>query len=98
MTDQIDPRLIAPNTRPPFLPADFVKDGMRVGLGTGSTGQVFSGAPTFGARVRHEGLRINPAVPTSTRTVKSGGCGGGRNWRVKLGSMLSPWTKRAGWT
>lgn len=46
--------------------ADFVQDGMRVGLGTGSTAAWL--VRKLGVRVRHEGLRII-AVPTSTRTA-----------------------------
>ncbi len=46
--------------------ADFVQDGMRVGLGTGSTASWL--VRRLGARVRLEGLRII-AVPTSTRTA-----------------------------
>jgi ribose 5-phosphate isomerase A len=47
--------------------ADFVKDGMRVGLGTGSTASWL--VRRLGARVKHEGLRII-AVPTSARTAQ----------------------------
>ena len=47
--------------------ADFVQDGMRVGLGTGSTAAWM--VRRLGARVRQEGLRIL-AVPTSTRTAQ----------------------------
>ncbi len=47
--------------------ADFVEDGMRVGLGTGSTAAWL--VRRLGARVRDEGLRII-AVPTSTRTAQ----------------------------
>lgn len=47
--------------------ADFVQDGMRVGLGTGSTAAWL--VRRLGARVRQEGLRII-AVPTSTRTAQ----------------------------
>lgn len=46
--------------------ADFVQDGMRVGLGTGSTAAWM--VRRLGARVRSEGLRIT-AVPTSSRTA-----------------------------
>ena len=45
---------------------DFVEDGMRVGLGTGSTAAWMVRA--LGERVREEGLRI-VGVPTSTRTA-----------------------------
>ncbi|MDH5452199.1 MAG: ribose-5-phosphate isomerase RpiA [Paracoccaceae bacterium] len=44
----------------------FVQDGMRVGLGTGSTAAWMVKA--LGERVRDEGLRIK-GVPTSTRTA-----------------------------
>ncbi|SDW30225.1 ribose-5-phosphate isomerase RpiA [Roseicitreum antarcticum] len=44
---------------------DFVQDGMRVGLGTGSTAAWM--VRCLGERVRQEGLRIT-GVPTSTRT------------------------------
>ena len=47
--------------------ADFVEDGMRVGLGTGSTAAWL--VRYLGHRVREDGLRIK-AVPTSTRTAK----------------------------
>jgi len=45
---------------------DFVEDGMRVGLGTGSTAAYMVRA--LGDLVRDEGLRIR-AVPTSIRTA-----------------------------
>lgn len=45
---------------------EFVEDGMRVGLGTGSTAAHMVRA--LGALVRDDGLRIR-AVPTSTRTA-----------------------------
>jgi ribose 5-phosphate isomerase A len=44
---------------------DFIEDGMRVGLGTGSTAAWM--VRSLGERIRAEGLRIT-AVPTSTRT------------------------------
>lgn len=47
--------------------ADFVQDGMRVGLGTGSTAAWL--VRRLGARVRQDGLRII-AVPTSARTAQ----------------------------
>ena len=47
--------------------ADFVEDGMRVGLGTGSTAAWL--VKYLGRRVRDEGLKIR-AVPTSTRTAE----------------------------
>lgn len=47
-----------------YCAADFVQDGMRVGLGTGSTAAWL--VKRLGARVRHEGLRLM-AVPTSRR-------------------------------
>jgi ribose 5-phosphate isomerase A len=47
--------------------SDLVEDGMRVGLGTGSTAAWL--VRHLGERVRDEGLRIK-GVPTSTRTAK----------------------------
>lgn len=46
---------------------DFVEDGMRVGLGTGSTAAWM--VRCLGERVREEGLKIS-GVPTSTRTAE----------------------------
>lgn len=46
--------------------AEFVQDGMRVGLGTGSTAAFM--VKRLGERVRNEGLRI-VGVPTSSRTA-----------------------------
>jgi len=46
---------------------DFVEDGMRVGLGTGSTAAWM--VRCIGELVREEGLRIK-GVPTSTRTAE----------------------------
>ncbi|WP_136440852.1 ribose-5-phosphate isomerase RpiA [Pacificoceanicola onchidii] len=46
--------------------AEFVEDGMRVGLGTGSTAAWL--VRCLGEMVREEGLRIK-GVPTSTRTA-----------------------------
>jgi ribose 5-phosphate isomerase A len=48
-----------------FKAAEFVEDGMRVGLGTGST--AFWLVERLGERVRDEGLRVR-CVPTSRRT------------------------------
>src|SRR5687768_1786591 len=48
-----------------FKAAEFVEDGMRVGLGTGST--AFWVVARLGERVREEGLRVR-CVPTSRRT------------------------------
>lgn len=45
---------------------DFIEDGMRVGLGTGSTAAWM--VRCLGERVRDEGLKIT-GVPTSTRTA-----------------------------
>ena len=45
---------------------DYVEDGMRVGLGTGSTAAWM--VRRLGERVREDGLKIR-AVPTSTRTA-----------------------------
>ena len=47
--------------------ADFVEDGMRVGLGTGSTAAWL--VRSLGEMVREEGLKIR-GVPTSTRTAQ----------------------------
>lgn len=47
--------------------ADFVEDGMRVGLGTGSTAAWL--VRCLGEMVRDEGLRFR-GVPTSTRTAE----------------------------
>lgn len=47
--------------------AEFVQDGMRVGLGSGSTAAWL--VRRLGARVRQDGLRII-AVPTSARTAQ----------------------------
>ena len=47
--------------------AELVEDGMRVGLGTGSTAAWL--VRHLGDRVRNEGLRIK-GVPTSTRTAQ----------------------------
>ncbi|MCB1334816.1 MAG: ribose-5-phosphate isomerase RpiA [Roseivivax sp.] len=47
--------------------ADFVEDGMRVGLGTGSTAAWL--VRCLGEMVRDQGLRIK-GVPTSTRTAE----------------------------
>lgn len=47
--------------------ADFVEDGMRVGLGTGSTAAWL--VRCLGDMVRDEGLKFR-AVPTSTRTAE----------------------------
>lgn len=46
---------------------DFVEDGMRLGLGTGSTANWMVRA--LAARVEREGLRLS-CVPTSTRTAR----------------------------
>lgn len=46
---------------------DFVEDGMRVGLGTGSTAAWM--VRCLGERVREEGLKVS-GVPTSTRTAE----------------------------
>ena len=47
--------------------ADFIEDGMRVGLGTGSTAAWL--VRCIGEMVRDDGLRIK-GVPTSTRTAQ----------------------------
>ena len=48
-----------------FRAAEFVREGMRVGLGTGTTARWL--VERLGARVREEGLRLR-CVPTSRRT------------------------------
>jgi len=48
-----------------FRAAEFVEDGMRVGLGTGTTAYWL--VERLGVRVREEGLRVR-CVPTSRRT------------------------------
>ncbi len=50
-----------------YRAADMVEDGMRVGLGTGSTAAWL--VRRLGERVQKEGLRIK-GVPTSTRTAQ----------------------------
>ncbi|HJJ27666.1 MAG TPA: ribose-5-phosphate isomerase RpiA [Methanocorpusculum sp.] len=50
-----------------FRAADMVKDGMFVGLGTGST--VFFAMERLGERIKSEGLRIS-GVPTSYQTAQ----------------------------
>lgn len=67
---------------PPLSPVDtakfaaakrasaFVKNGMKVGLGTGSTAAWL--VKCLGERVKHEGLRFT-GVPTSTATAKLAG-------------------------
>lgn len=66
MTDQMTP-IDRAKYASAYCAADFVKDGMRVGLGTGSTASWL--VRRLGARVKNEGLRII-AVPTSTRTAQ----------------------------
>ena len=66
MTDQLTP-IDRAKYASAHCAADFVEDGMRVGLGTGSTAAWL--VRRLGARVRDEGLRII-AVPTSTRTAQ----------------------------
>ena len=52
---------------------EFVEDGMRVGLGTGSTAAWM--VRCLGEMVRDDGLKIK-GVPTSTRTAElAQGCG-----------------------
>lgn len=64
MTDQLTP-VDRAKFAAAHCAADFVQDGMRVGLGTGSTAAWL--VRRLGQRVRQDGLRII-AVPTSTRT------------------------------
>ncbi|MGL4415603.1 MAG: ribose-5-phosphate isomerase RpiA [Roseinatronobacter sp.] len=66
MTDQLTPIDRAKYTAA-HCAADFVQDGMRVGLGTGSTAAWM--VRRLGTRIKQEGLRII-AVPTSTRTAQ----------------------------
>jgi ribose 5-phosphate isomerase A len=54
-----------PKQRAGFKAAEFVEDGMRVGLGTGTTAHWL--VERLAARVREEGLRVR-CVPTSRRT------------------------------
>ncbi|PJE32041.1 ribose-5-phosphate isomerase [Pseudooceanicola antarcticus] len=62
---------LSPIDKAKFLAAkratDFVEDGMRVGLGTGSTAAWM--VRLLGERVRDEGLKIS-GVPTSARTAQ----------------------------
>lgn len=62
---------LSPTDKAKFVAAkrasDFVEDGMRVGLGTGSTAAWL--VRCLGERVRDSALQIS-AVPTSTRTAK----------------------------
>ncbi|APX89319.1 ribose 5-phosphate isomerase A [Brevirhabdus pacifica] len=63
------PADLSPSDKAKFLAAkravDYVKDGMRVGLGTGSTAAWM--VRCLGERIREEGLKIT-GVPTSRRT------------------------------
>ncbi|KAA2311474.1 ribose-5-phosphate isomerase RpiA [Pseudooceanicola sediminis] len=63
-------RELSPIDKAKFVAArravDFVEDGMRVGLGTGSTAAFM--VRCLGERVQQEGLRIR-GVPTSSRTA-----------------------------
>lgn len=54
-----------PKQRAGFRAAEFVREGMRVGLGTGTTAEWL--VARLGERVRDEGLRVR-CVPTSRRT------------------------------
>ncbi|MCV6823842.1 MULTISPECIES: ribose-5-phosphate isomerase RpiA [Halocynthiibacter] len=62
---------LSPIDRAKFVAAkkavEFIEDGMRVGMGTGSTAAWM--VKCLGERVRDEGLKIT-AVPTSSRTAK----------------------------
>ncbi|HEX8353893.1 MAG TPA: ribose-5-phosphate isomerase RpiA [Pyrinomonadaceae bacterium] len=62
-----------------FKAAEFVEDGMSVGLGTGST--AFWMVERLGERVRGEGLRVR-GVPTSWRTEEQA-----RNLGIPLASL-----------
>ncbi len=65
------PADLSPIDKAKFLAAkratEFVEDGMKVGLGTGSTAAWM--VRCLGERVREEGLRVI-GVPTSTRTAQ----------------------------
>lgn len=65
------PAELSPIDKAKFVAArrasDFVEDGMRVGLGTGSTAAWL--VRCLGERVREQGLRIR-GVPTSSRTAE----------------------------
>lgn len=65
------PAELSPIDKAKFVAArravDFVQDGMKLGLGTGSTAAWM--VRCLGERVREEGLRI-VGVPTSTRTAE----------------------------
>ena len=64
------PAELSPGEKAKFVAAkkavEFVQDGMRVGLGTGSTAAWM--VRCLGERVREEGLKIT-GVPTSSRTA-----------------------------
>ncbi|WP_210527894.1 ribose-5-phosphate isomerase RpiA [Rubellimicrobium arenae] len=66
MTDALSPSDAAKRASA-WRAAEFVADGMRVGLGTGSTAAFL--VKRLGERVRDEGLRIR-GVPTSARTAE----------------------------
>ncbi len=61
---------LSPIDRAKFVAAkravDFIEDGMRVGLGTGSTAAWM--VRCLAEKIQHEGIRIK-GVPTSTRTA-----------------------------
>jgi len=65
------PTDLSPSDKAKFLAAkravEYVEDGMRVGLGTGSTASWM--VRCLGEMVRNDGLRIT-GVPTSTRTAE----------------------------
>lgn len=65
------PQDLSPIDKAKFVAAkttgDYVKSGMKVGLGTGSTAAWL--VQCLGEKVRDEGLRIQ-GVPTSTRTAQ----------------------------
>ncbi len=66
MTDQLSP-VDRAKYAAAVCAADLVEDGMRVGLGTGSTAAWM--VRRLGHRVREDGLRIT-GVPTSARTAE----------------------------
>ena len=61
----MDPKQVDAKRRAGFKAAEFVEDGMLVGLGTGTTAHWL--VERLAARVREEGLRVR-CVPTSRRT------------------------------
>ena len=52
--------------------AEFVKDGMVVGLGTGSTAYYF--VEEIGRRIKEEGLQITAVTTSSVTSKQAEGC------------------------